>query len=684
MTNRLKQEASLYLQQHSDQDIHWYPYGPEALQKSKDENRPIFLSIGYASCHWCHRMSNDCFTKKDIIDYLNNNFICIKVDREEYPDIDSYYQQACQLFTNSGGWPLSAFLLPDTRPFFAGTYFPPYTIENQTGFLELCQELTRAYKDENQKVLDNATEVAQKISDGFIPSGKVEFDGHFPHPMAILEATKEFQDKEFGGHGQAPKFPNFPYLEWTVEQMLEGMIEKAEGEEVIKTIDRILFGGIYDQVRGGIHRYSVDQKWEVPHFEKMLYDQAGFLSLLAKTSLIYPAPHVYDSLIQTIEYLQAEMLSDSNYFFSSQDADSEGEEGFYFGFTSTEFIDTITKYDTQEEIFAKNLDQIKKWFPLTEQGNFGPGLNTIHLSVEHKNELLTKDGWEIIRKIKESLLEERKLRIPPATDTKGIASWNFLMSKALADVVQYCPIPTIKQMASSLLEKVLEGQFKTFLLPQDENKIFQIKHSTTRETNLPYFDDYVFFAELQLRVYEITGNEVFKENAIKTSEYITKEFLEKDKFLTRAKSFQEHAPYPNQPSSFFDTSFKSAASSFIMLNRRLSCLELDANYENELSDANEEMTHQILKNPINAGEALRALTYPDMAFRVVKVPQSWPQDGKFANFIPYFLPRFVIRYEKEDTKWQICTKESCELSGDGLDNFIQTLNPSTEENQTNG
>ena len=682
MTNRLKQEASLYLQQHADQNINWFAYGAEALQKAQDEDKPIFLSVGYSSCHWCHRMSHDCFEKEDITQYLNENFICIKVDREEFPDIDNYYQQACQVFTNSGGWPLSAFLLPDMRPFFAGTYFPPYSIEKQTGFLDLCHELTRAYRDERQKVIDNATEVTQKIADGFVPTGKVEFEGHFPHPMAILEATKEFQDEEFGGYGQAPKFPNFAYLEWSVEQMLEGMIDKKEGEAVIKTIDNMLFGGIYDHVRGGIHRYSVDQKWEVPHFEKMLYDQAGLLSLLAKTSLIYPAPHIYDSLIQTIEYLQTEMLADDNYFFSSQDADSEGEEGFYFGFTSSEFEETLQKYDPEDELFSKNLDNIKKWMPLTEQGNFGPGLNTIHLNMAEKDNILTKEGWEIIRKIKESLLEERKLRMPPATDTKGIASWNFMLSKSLADVVQYCPIPTIKQMASTLLEKTLEGQFKVFLLKQDDKQNFKIRHTTTKEENLPYFEDYAFFTDLQLRVYEITGNEVFKENAIKTSEYITSQFLDKNKFFTRAKNFQEHAPYPNQAVNFFDTSYRSPAATFLFLMRRLSCLELDPNFEAELSDVKDEMTHHVLKNPINGGEALRALTYPDMAFRVVKVPHTWPQEGKFNAFIPYFLPRFVLRYEQEDNKWQICTNKSCELSGEGLDNFIETLNPTTEQATT--
>ncbi len=685
MSNRLKQEASLYLQQHAEQKIDWYPYGPEALQKAQDENKPIFLSIGYASCHWCHQMAEHCFSEEEIINYLNQNFICIKIDKEEHPDIDNYYQQACQLFTNSGGWPLSAFLLPDMRPFFVGTYFPPFSTEQQTGFLELCQELIRAYNEEHDKVLQNATEVTQKIADGPVPPGKVDFEGHFPHPMAILDATAEFQDKDFGGHGDTPKFPNFGYLEWALEQMLEGMIEPQAGEHVIKTLDNMLFGGLFDHVRGGIHRYAIDRQWQVPHFEKMLYDQAGLLSVLSKASLIYPAPHIFDSLIQTLEYLEAEMLSAENYFFTSQDADSEGQEGFYFGFTHIEFEDALTKNDDENETLTKNLEKLKRWFPLDKKGNFGPGLNTIRLDLKHKDEILSKEGWELIRLAKKALLKERKLRIPPTTDTKGVASWNFLTSKALVDVIHYCPIVPIKQQASKLLEKVLEGQFKTFLQLKKENdkQYFEIKHSTTKANSALLLEDYVFFAELQLRVYEISANDVFKENAIKTTDFIGKQFIMDNALLHRAKIFTEHHPYPNSPVSFFDGSYKSASSSYVNLIRRLTVLTSDLDTPPTLELLIENMTHKILKNPINAGEALRALTYPDFAYRVVKIPRHWATEAQFTTFIPYFLPRFVLCYTDEKEQWQICTKQSCELNGEGLENFIQTLTPQEVKEQQN-
>lgn len=335
--NKLKDQKSAYLKQHESNPVHWWPWGPEALQMSKDENKPIFLSVGYSSCHWCHVMAHESFEDQETADFLNQHFVCIKVDREEWPDIDNYYQQACQLFTRSGGWPLSAFLLPDLRPYFVGTYFPLIPSGGQTSFKDLIKELDRAFNEEKTQVEENAANVTKAIAEGLVNKEKVQFDGHFPAPTAVLEAIGQFEDKEFGGYGAAPKFPQFGFYEWAVEQMLEGMVEQSKGEHIIKSIERMLMGGMMDQARGGIHRYSTDEKWMIPHFEKMLYDQAGLLRLLSKVSMLYPSPLVYDHIMNTLDYLEAEMLGDDGNFFAAQDADSEGTEGLYFSFTEEEF-----------------------------------------------------------------------------------------------------------------------------------------------------------------------------------------------------------------------------------------------------------------------------------------------------------------------------------------------------------
>lgn len=676
--NRLKEEKSAYLKQHKENPVHWWPFGPEAIQKAKDENKPIFLSIGYSSCHWCHVMAHESFEDQETANIMNEKFINIKVDREEFPDLDSYYQQACQVFIQQGGWPLSAFLLPDLKPYFAGTYFPKDGQEGQASFKQVLDELSRAYKEDNETVLQNAEDVTTKINEGFIPTEKVDFEGHFPHPSSITEALKQYEDTEGGGYGGQPKFPHFPFMTWASEQMLEGMIGKEQGgNHIVTTFEKMLMGGINDHARGGFHRYSTDGIWQVPHFEKMLYDQAGLLSALSKFSLLYPSPLVFDTIINTLDYLETEMFSEEGYFFSAQDADSEGHEGLYFSFTEEEFEDLVNK--CPDEVSEK-MDNLKKWFGITKEGNFENGLSVINLLHEHSNEIFTQEGWESIREVRKQILEERKTRIPPATDSKGVASWNFLTVTALVDTMQYVQIDVIKQMASRIFNKAVEGTYKNFLVSKDDSGM-RLRHTTTKESTLPYFEDYVFFTEAQLRIYEITGNPVFKTNVIETLHFIIKEFIDGGNALTRAKTTTDFELYPNQQQNSFDSSFRSPLSTLVGLIRRISVLAPDEEFGATTDQLIENVTHQCLKNPLAAGEALRSLTYPAQAYRVVKLPKAWLAQDKFIAFMNYFLPRFVLSYHEDGDEWQICNSNACELQGTGLDNFIQTLRPAPPEEE---
>jgi uncharacterized protein YyaL (SSP411 family) len=675
--NRLASEKSAYLLQHKDNPIHWWPYGPEAIQKAKDEDKPIFLSIGYSSCHWCHVMAHESFEDQATAEFMNKEFINIKVDREEFPDIDSYYQQACQIFIQQGGWPLSAFLTPELKPYFAGTYFPNVSKEGHASFMEVMNELSRAYKEDNETVLKNADEVTKKIEEGFIPKEKVPFEGHFPHPSSISEALAQYEDKTGGGYGSSPKFPHFPYLTWASEQMLEGMITKEQGgDHVVMTFEKMLMGGVNDHARGGIHRYSVDENWKIPHFEKMLYDQAGLLTALSRFSLIYPSPLVYDSIINTLNYLENEMLSEEAFFFSAQDADSEGVEGLYFSFTEEEFEDLVNKCSEET---SSMMEDLKKWFDITKEGNFENGLSVISLDYKLSNEIFTQKGWEAVREVRQEVLNQRKLRIPPATDNKGVASWNFLMITALVDVMQYVQIDVIKKMAGSLFNKAMEGIYKNFLISKDDSGM-RLKHTTTKENSLPYFEDYVFFTEAQLRVYEITGNPIFKDNVVQTLNFINKEFIDKGSALTRAKSTEDLELYPNQKQTSFDSSFKSPLATLVGLIRRVEVL-CPGDLDIEPADLIESVTHECLKNPLASGEALRSLTYPTAAYRVVKLPVSWLNNDKFINFMNYFLPRFVLSWHEDGDEWQICNKDACELQGVGIENFIETLRPAPPEEE---
>lgn len=684
--NRLKEQSSLYLRQHQSNPIHWWPYGPEAIDYAKKNNLPIFLSVGYSSCHWCHVMSHESFSDQAVANFLNEYFVSIKVDREEYPDIDNYYQKAAQSFGNSGGWPLSAFLLPDMRPFYVGNYYPLHSQKNMPSFPDLLRELKRAYDEERDQVYKNAEDVTQRILENKIPEGELSFEGHFPAPEAILNAIKGLRDEENGGFGKAPKFPMFRFYEWALEQILEGMMSKENVDFIVKSLNRMLMGGILDHARGGGHRYSTDEKWLVPHFEKMLYDQAGLLRVLTKFGLINPSPLVFDAIINTLDYLENEMLAEEVdgkcHFFSAQDADSEGMEGLYFSFTESEFEDALNKNDDNEETFAQNLDKIKSWSQITSEGNFEGGLNVISLNHNKQDEIFQKENWDIIRKVRRAILSERKERMPPLTDNKGIASWNFMLVSALAEVVQYTQIDIIKKMASELLNKTLGGIFKTFI--DQETGKFTMRHSTTMAQSLPYLEDFVTFAESQLRLYEISANSIFKENFKDVLNFIIKEFLSDSRMLTRGKSSEHFEIYPNEFYTSFDSSFHSPVATFLYLCRRASILFYDRNYLDVTQDLKESMTQTILKiNPLGAGEALRALTYPDQVFRVMNLPSNWIQKPQFLKFLPYLLPRFVLNYSSErnqDEDFEICNMNACELKGLGLPEFIQILTPA----HTNG
>ena len=683
--NRLKSSQSLYLRQHKDNPIHWWPYGPEALDYAQRTNKPIFLSIGYSSCHWCHVMAHESFSDKGVADFMNEEFVCIKVDREEFPDIDNYYQKAAQLFGNGGGWPLSAFLLPDTRPFFVGTYYPLTSKSDAPNFPGLVKELKRAYKEESAQVEKNAVQVTEAIKTGNIPAGDVSFEGHFPPPNAVMEAVKDFRDTAWGGYGSAPKFPMFAYYEWVLEQMLEGMISKEQGEFVVMTLEKMLMGGMNDHARGGVHRYSTDEKWLVPHFEKMLYDQAGFLRTMTKLSLVYPSPLVFDSLINTLDYLEQEMLSDEKdgmrHFFAAQDADSEGVEGLYFTFTEEEFEDLLNRHDDDEETLGKNIEQIKKWFQITKKGNFEHNLNVISMNPEYKEEFYQQANWDIIRKVKRAILTERKDRMPPATDNKGVASWNFMLISALVDVVQYSQIDVIKRMASNLINTTIEAVFKTFLITSGDG--MKMRHTTTVEFSHPYLEDFVFFAETQLRLYEISANDVFKQNFKDALDFVSKEFLKDNNMSTRAKLAEHLEQYPNQDYTAFDASFKSPVATYIQLMRRAAVLFSDRDYTDTILHLKDNVTMTVLKvNPVSAGEALRALTYPPEAYRVMKIPKMWAQNDDFIKFIPYFLPRFVFDYHDGSDgaeTYEICTMNACELKGSGFSEFVKVLTPAQPE-----
>jgi uncharacterized protein YyaL (SSP411 family) len=673
--NKLCFEKSLYLQQHAKNPIHWNAYGEGPLEEAKKLNKLIFMSIGYSSCHWCHVMAHESFEDNEMALFLNQHFISIKIDREEYPDLDHYYQKASSLMNGRGGWPLNVFLTPEGKPFFVGTYFPKSGRKGMPGFGEVIEQIQQTWEKDPEQFFESAKNLNFEITKPYKIEKKIDFKGHFPPPSAILNALKNYADTKNGGYGKAPKFPHFPFYEWTVEQILEGMIPQDQGQHIVETIEKMMMGGIYDHVKGGMHRYSVDEEFLVPHFEKMLYDQAGLLRVLSKLSQFYPAPIIFDGILQTLDYLKTEMISEENYFFSAQDADSEGVEGLYFTFSKEEFVASFEEAPPEQKI---KMDHYLNWFRISPEGNFENALNVISLNPQFKDSFYTQEGWQEVRDIRRRLLEQRKLRMPPATDRKGIAGWNFMLQSALCDVVQYCPLPAIQQEAFEVLKQTIEGALHQFV-KIDEDRRHVLIHTNTLNGQASYLEDYVQFADAQLRLYEVTGNEIFKKNSLESVDFVIKNFIQDGEvYMTTLNSPTKGIE--NLTASVFDQSYRSSVMTFVHLLSRVSLFKQEFSPTEILGKHYENLAQFVLNNPLGHGEGLRALSYPLEIYRKVEVPYEWIEHSEFRTMRTHFFSRFILDYHhRKDDSYQICTTTACEVSGKGFEDF-QKLFTSKESN----
>ncbi|MFB5628806.1 MAG: thioredoxin domain-containing protein, partial [Nitrosarchaeum sp.] len=355
--NNLIHETSPYLLQHAHNPVHWYAWNEESLKKAKDENKPIFLSVGYSACHWCHVMAHESFENNDIAEFMNEHFVNIKVDREERPDIDDIYQKVCQIATGQGGWPLSIFLTPDQKPFYVGTYFPVLDSYGRPGFGSITRQLAQAWKEKPkdiEKSADNFLVALQKTETVKIPS-KLE--------RTILDeaAMNLFQlgDSTYGGFGGAPKFPNAANVSFLFRYAKLTGLSKFN-EFALKTLNKMAKGGIFDQIGGGFHRYSTDAKWLVPHFEKMLYDNALIPVNYAEAYQITQDPFYLEVLCKTLDFVLREMTSDKGGFFSAYDADSEGIEGKFYVWKKSEI----------KEILGNDADLFCLYYDVTDGGNW--------------------------------------------------------------------------------------------------------------------------------------------------------------------------------------------------------------------------------------------------------------------------------------------------------------------------
>jgi uncharacterized protein YyaL (SSP411 family) len=413
--NRLAAETSPYLQQHKHNPVDWYPWGEEAFARARAEDKPILLSIGYAACHWCHVMAHESFEDPATAAVMNELFVNVKVDREERPDVDAVYMDAVQAMTGHGGWPMTVFLTPDGRPFYGGTYFPAKPRHGLPGFVEVCRGVAQLWAERRGDVEDQAG----RLTDALAQVARLAPGGERPGLEVVRQARDDLAarfDHQWGGFGRAPKFPQPD----TLELLLRLHARDGDADALAMatmTLDAMAAGGIYDHLGGGFHRYSVDQQWLVPHFEKMLYDQALLLRAYLHAWQLTGAPRHLQVVAETVEYLRRDLRHPEGGFLSSEDADSEGEEGRFYVWRAGE-LDAVVGADAAEA---------RAWWGVTEAGNF-EGANILHRPV--RGELARPEGVEQAR---HALFAAREQRIRPGRDDKVLTEWNGLYVASLAE-----------------------------------------------------------------------------------------------------------------------------------------------------------------------------------------------------------------------------------------------------------
>jgi uncharacterized protein len=507
--NRLIHETSPYLLQHAHNPVDWYPWGDEAFAKAKEENKPVLLSIGYSACHWCHVMERESFENEQIARVMNDLFVNIKVDREERPDLDEIYMNAVQMLTGRGGWPMTMFLTPEREPFYGGTYFPPEDRHGMPAFPRVLQGVAQAYRDKPQDVQKSVEEILSALK----RMSRSEDHEHAFAPELISKAAEQIAgayDAQNGGLGRAPKFPNPGAYELFLRQSHHAKTRRFL-DIVTHTITKMAQGGIYDHVGGGFHRYSVDEKWLVPHFEKMLYDNAQLVRILAQLYRATGNEFFKRVMEETLDYLLREMLHSEGGFYSTQDADSEGEEGKFFVWSPAEINQIIG--DEAGEIFARMYD-------VSDMGNF-EGKNILHsiLTVEQAARLFKKRPEEIesmVANAKQKLFEVRDKRAKPFRDEKIITSWNGLMVSGLAEALKISSKPSHLVAANRTIELIFTKLFRDGLL------LHTYKGGTAKQ--LGFLDDYAFLAVGLLDFYEATFDRFALERAIELTEIMIREF----------------------------------------------------------------------------------------------------------------------------------------------------------------
>jgi hypothetical protein len=672
--NNLIHETSPYLLQHAENPVNWYGWNDEALQKAKDENKPIFLSVGYSACHWCHVMAHESFENNDVAEFMNENFVNIKVDREERPDIDDIYQKACQITTGQGGWPLSVFLTPDQKPFYVGTYFPVLDSYGRPGFGSICRQLAQAWKEKPKDI--------EKSAESFIhalhKTEKITVPTKLEQTLLDEAAMNLFQlgDPTYGGFGSAPKFPNAANISFLFRYAKMANLPKFN-EFALKTLNKMAKGGIFDQIGGGFHRYSTDTKWLVPHFEKMLYDNALMPVNYCEAYQITKDPFYLDVLQKTLDFVLREMTSSEGGFYSAYDADSEGVEGKFYVWTKQEI----------KEILGSDADIFCLYFDVTDGGNWeGNSIlcNNLNPSTVAFNFGISEQKvHEIINSCSTKLLEVRSKRISPGLDDKVLVSWNSLMITAFAKGYRVTNDGRYLDAAKNCISFIEKNLFV------DDNLLRTYKNGTAKING--YLEDYSYFVNALLDVFEIEPNSKYLKLALKLGHHLIDHFWDSENnsfFMTS----DDHEKLIIRPKSNYDLSLPSgnSVSSFVML--RLYHLSQEQHFLDIAMKIMESQAQIAAENPFGFGYLLNTLSLyleKPIEITVINSENSELCKSLFTNYLPNSFmvtiqnsdqlknlseyPFFTGKSFEDKTSVFICKNFTCSLALHTLDEVNSKL-----------
>ena len=587
MTNRLSQEASPYLRQHADNPVDWFPWGEEAFAKAKQKNRPILLSVGYSACHWCHVMAHESFEDPDVAAVMNELFVNVKVDREERPDVDSIYMEAVQAMSGQGGWPMTVFLTPEGEPFYGGTYYPPRATHGRPGFVELMRAIDDAWRERRDQVDEQARNLTAAIRANAAAAPVESPVGELQIETAVGGLLRAYDD-EWGGFGTAPKFPQPSFAELLLHRWF-GSGNPGLLAPVTATAAAMAAGGIYDHLGGGFARYSVERTWTVPHFEKMLYDQAGLIRLYARLWRASPDPTWAQVVDETVSYVLRDLAHPEGGICSAEDADSEGVEGKFY----------VWSLDEVRSIAPAAVE----WYGVTESGNF-EGTNILRRELRQ-----TLQRPPEIEDARQALFEVREKRVRPGLDDKVLCEWNAMFLAALCEAAATFDRSDWAEAARTLAER----------LPDRTRREDGRWMRAAGSRHLAVAADYAWLVDAYTRVTELTGDPSGLELATKTATEMVDLFWDREHggLLTVGRDAERLI---TDPRDSYDGATPSANSVAAVALVRLAALTSDHSWVDRAQQIIDSIAGQITRNPASATNALLAVDLLAKGVQEVVVP----------------------------------------------------------------